>query len=632
MLKTSSNKNTKYRPNSLSDIWSDVVTKFADLQAIEDSYSNINLTYNEFLSIINDFATGIQTLGLNKGEHVALFSENSAKWMITDQGILKCGAVNAVRGSQAPIQELGYIYTHSDSCALVVENSSLIKDLDSHINGAGTKFAIYLFEDQPINREDFSYPIYSFEEVVEIGKGKDFQDVNIRSYDLATIVYSSGTTGKPKGIMLTHGNLLSQIKHLPKAVKAKPGKTVLNVLPIWHTYERTCEYFLMTQGCKMAYTNLRNFKKDLLKVKPHYLIAVPRLWEAIYDGVIKNIKAQPASKQKIFNFLLDSSIQYKKSQRIINNRCVNNQNTTKLLKISQMAKAITLKPIHDLANQALYTKIKDAFGGRLEFSVSGGGALAKHIDDFLDAIDVNIIVGYGLTETSPVLTVRKQWHNEIYSAGQLIDETEIMIVDPETKAPLALGQKGLVLAKGPQVMRGYYKDTEATTKVINPQGWFNTGDLGWMTKSGSIVLTGRLKDTIVLSNGENIEPDCIEQACLKSPFVKQIVLVGQDKSSLGALIAPDNEAITNWAKVQNMSSNNYEEIVSHPKFHKTLSKELTSHIQSRPNFRPFERVTCFRILDHEFSVDNGLMTQTAKIKKNEVTKRYATVIDEMFGH
>jgi long-chain acyl-CoA synthetase len=211
-----------------------------------------------------------------------------------------------------------------------------------------------------------------------------------------------------------------------------------------------------------------------------------------------------------------------------------------------------LWPLHKLGNQLVYSKVREATGGRVKEFISGGGSLARHLDVFFEIIGVPLIVGYGLTETSPVLSARRPWHNLRGAAGQPIPFTELKIVDPETGHPLNFREKGLVLARGPQIMEGYYNNPEATQKAIDPEGWFDTGDLGWITKDYNIVLTGRAKDTIVLTNGENIEPQPIEDACVRSPYIDQIMLVGQDQRSLGAVIVPNLEALQKWAASQSL--------------------------------------------------------------------------------
>ncbi|HEY9706980.1 MAG TPA: AMP-binding protein, partial [Oculatellaceae cyanobacterium] len=278
--------------------------------------------------------------------------------------------------------------------------------------------------------------------------------------------------------------------------------------------------------------------------------------------------------------------------------------------------------------------------------ISGGGSLARHLDNFFEIIGVEILGGYGLTETSPVTNVRRPYRNVRYSSGIPMLDTEIRIVDPETRKPLPAGQQGLVLIRGPQVMKGYYKNPEATAKAIDSEGWFDSGDLGWVTPQNDLVLTGRAKDTIVLTNGENIEPQPIEDACVRSPYIDQIMLVGQDQRSLGALIVPNLETLQQWADSQNLSLS-LPAPVSHPsdtsanKAQKAVDldsqevqnlfrSELNREVQNRPGYRPDDRIGTFRLILEPFSQENGMMTQTLKIRRPVVTERYRDIINGMF--
>jgi long-chain acyl-CoA synthetase len=619
-------KNITEKISSIVEMWPINAEKYSEEKAIIDYYSNISLSYREINDYIKYFASALQFLGLKKGMHVAQFSENSAKWLIADQALFACGAVNAVRGSQAPIDELNYIYNHSDSKFLITDSTKMLEKLYSQLSASLPEFIVLLTEEDVKSR--YNVPVYTFNEMIEMGKNLPFNNVEISKDDIATIVYSSGTTGRPKGIVLTHGNIASQIKNIHPSLRAEFPSRALNVLPIWHMYERTCEYYLFSSGSSLYYTNIKNFKKDLKLYKPNYVVSVPRLWEAIYEGINHEIKTKNIVVQKMFNFFINASQKHKKSKRIHTGKCIENINSSFVTNLQAKMQDMSLYPLHQIAETIFYSKIREALGGCLIKGISGGGALARNIEDFYEAINVNICVGYGLTETAPVLSLRKPENNKIYSVGQPLPETEIMIVDTETLSPVPLGQKGLVLAKGPQVMKGYYKDKEATEKVLLKTGWFITGDIGWLTKDKTLTLTGRLKDTIVLSNGENVEPESIEQACLTSPYIKQIVLVGQDKSALGALITPNEEEIEIWAQKHNLS---FQEAKDHPEFTKLIHKELSAKVQNRPNYRPFERIACFRFLNDGFSVENGLMTFTAKIKKNEVFNKYKDLIEEMYA-
>lgn len=621
-------KNMK-ETNSVSDAWLLSSKKYADNIAIKDDYQKLRLTYKEAYKMICTTAIAFQAIGLRKGTHIAFFSENCAKWMLCDQAAMKCGIVNAVRSSAAPLDELKYIYEHSDCCALVTDSKDLIVKMTDYLKESDCKFILYIGNDKISDLKGSGITLYDYDSLLKLADGKEFSSVRNSADDLATIVYSSGTTGRPKGIMLTNGNLTSQLFNINGEIELKPRQTVLNVLPVWHMYERTVEYFVVYSGGTLCYTNIRNFKKDIKKYKPDFMVAVPRLLEAIYEGIMSEIKGKSNLEKGIFFTLLNISKYYKKSLNILENNHRDIKNPSKFLKLRCTASVTCLYPIDKIANELIFSRIKKALGGKFPRFVSGGGALAPQIEDFFNAINVTLSVGYGLTETAPILTVRRfeRDRNRLYTAGQPLPETEIAIVDPDKLTLMPKGQKGLVLAKGPQIMKGYYKDKEATDKVLLKTGWFITGDLGWLSDDNFLTLTGRAKDIIVLSNGENIEPDPLEQECSMSEFVKQIVLVGQDKSSLAALIKTDEEAVTQWAQENGVKEATAEQ---DPAFKKMLLKELNTRISSRPNFRPFERLSDIRFISEGFTIENGLMTFTAKIRKNVVFEKYEKLINEMY--
>ena len=288
----------------------------------------------------------------------------------------------------------------------------------------------------------------------------------------------------------------------------------------------------------------------------------------------------------------------------------------------------------------VYRKIRLATGGEIKAVISGGGSLAKHLENFYEIVGVPILVGYGLTETSPVTNARTLQRNLRGSSGRPIPQTEIQIVDPDSRKTLPSGKRGLVLIRGPQVMKGYYKKPEATAKAIDPEGWFDSGDLGWMTPMGDLVLTGRAKDTIVLTNGENIEPQPIEDACIRSPFIDQMMLVGQDEKFLGALIVPNLEVLQQWADSQQLglsfpheassSTAIADEVLSDPKVMQLFRRELKEQVKNRPGYRPDDQIKVFQLILEPFSQENGMMTQTLKIKRPIVTERYRAIIDRMF--
>ena len=291
-----------------------------------------------------------------------------------------------------------------------------------------------------------------------------------------------------------------------------------------------------------------------------------------------------------------------------------------------------------MADKLVYRKIRDGVGN-IKAVCSGGGSLAKYLDDFYQTINIDVFVGYGLTETSPITNARTPKHNVRGSAGQPLPETEVKIIDPQTRQELPQGKRGLVLIRGGQIMQGYYQNPEATAKAIDDRGWFDSGDLGWLTPYGDLVLTGRAKDTIVLTNGENIEPQPIEDACVRSIYIDQIILVGQDQRALGALIVPNLATLQQWITEQNLSLKlpelNSPESVSQSDLYaqsivELYRNELSREVKNRPGYRADDRIADFRFVTEAFSQENGTMTQTFKVKRPQVTEKYQHLIDEMF--
>jgi long-chain acyl-CoA synthetase len=288
-----------------------------------------------------------------------------------------------------------------------------------------------------------------------------------------------------------------------------------------------------------------------------------------------------------------------------------------------------------LFTNTLYKKIKKAVGlGNIRASISGGGALSMQDELFYDAIGVNLRIGYGLTETAPVLTLRNVTDkNFLGSVGTPVRGCDLKVVDPKTFKELPYFEKGLVIVKGPQVMKGYYKDEDATRKVMTEDGYFITGDLGWLTKQNNLVLVGRLKETIVLSSGENVEPVPIEEAILLSPFIDQIVLVGQDRSGIGALVVPSKEALEKCGiSMKDVSSYKDNNVLTDKKLESLIKSEINTHIVNKPNLRVFEKVKQFTLLNESFSVENGLMSATQKVKRNKVFEKYEKVIGNMYNN
>lgn len=626
---------------SLPEIWSIAAQRFGPIVAVNDPNAKpqITLTYADLYQTMQRVAAGLQALGVARGDRVAIFSDNSARWLIADQGVMIAGGVDAVRSSQADRDELLFILENSGSIALIVQDLATLNLLKDALGRFPLRF-VALLSDESSMADDLPCQCLNFSQLHDLGCQHSLQPIVGDRNALATLIYTSGTSGRPKGVMLSHGNLLSQITAASQVITPQPGECVLSLLPSWHSYERTFEYFIFAYGCTQVYTSIRHIKTDLKQFRPHYMVGVPRIWESIYEGIQKQFREQPASKQRLINQLLRLSLMWVKAKRIVQNLDLENLNPSLLERLWAGMQAIALWPIQAIASQLIYKKVRQATGGRVKYLVSGGGSLAKHLDDFYEIIGIEILQGYGLTETSPITNVRRPDRNLRGSSGPPIPNTEIQIVDPETSTTLPIGQRGLILIRGPQVMQGYYQNPEATAAVIGPEGWFNSGDLGWVTSQQDLTITGRAKDTIVLTNGENIEPQPIEDACLRSPYIDQIMLVGQDEKTLGAIIVPNLDAIRQWAEQQGLqiqlpesmpvTSDDEPSTLHNPDVHRLLRNELNREVKSRPGYRPDDRIGPFCLVLEPFSIENGMLTQTLKIRRAVVMDRYRGMIDGMF--
>lgn len=439
--------------------------------------------------------------------------------------------------------------------------------------------------------------------------------------------------------MLTHKNLLHQITNLWDIVPAVPGDRFLSMLPPWHAYERACEYFIFTHGIEQVYTTVKNLKEDLRRYQPHYVISVPLVYETLYSGIQKQISTSSAARKLVALLFLRISLAYMEAKRIYEGKCL----ARNLAQPSQLSAffdwllariiAVILWPLHALAKKIVYSKIHSSIGIS-KAGISGGGSLPPHVDKFFEAIDIKVQNGYGLTESSPVVAARHPTCNVLGSIGHPIRHTEIKVVDAETDEVLPYSSKGIVKVRGPQVMKGYYKNPEATRQAIDEYGWLNTGDIGWISPphsrgrsrqaGGVIVLEGRAKDTIVLSTGENVEPSEIEAAALRSSLIQQIVVIGQDQRRLGAIIVPNKEEILLEAKRLSIVESNASEL-SKQKQINMLHEELRKWT-SDCSFQ----VGPILVLDEPFTIDSGLMTPTMKIRRDRVVSLYKEQIDNLY--
>jgi long-chain acyl-CoA synthetase len=610
----------------LEGLWPELERLYGSQTALEAPHGRHpeTLRYAELRQAIDRAAAAFADLGVAGGDVVALFAENGPRWLVADQGLMRAGAADAVRGSAAPPEELRYILEDAGAVGLVLESAALLERLA--LDGPALKrlrFVLLLEGEAPAT--PLAVPCLTWAAFLALGASSPLPPSPTGGPErLATLLYTSGTTGQPKGVPLSHANLLHQLGTLGVAVSPSPGDHVLSVLPIWHAYERTAEYFLLSCGCRQTYTTLKQLRADLQKVRPQYLISVPRLWEALLSGFEDALAAMPASRQRLLRRALAVSRAFHRRQRVALNLTLTQESPA--TRVVAGAGALLIWPLHATAGALLWPKVRaQLVGGRLRTAISGGGALAIHVDGFFEAVGIELLVGYGLTETSPVLACRRPWSNRRGSAGLPLPDTGLKVVDPASRTPLPLGERGLVLAKGPQVMAGYYNKPEATAKVLDGEGWFDTGDLGLLLADGTLVLTGRAKDTIVLSSGENVEPGPLEEALVASPLVEQVMLVGQDRKQLGALVVPKAETLEAFAAEANLPYSSAD-----PALLRALCRECNRLLAARPGSRPDERLGAVTLVE-PFSIDNGLLTQTLKQRRDRIADRDRAAIAALYG-
>ncbi|MBC8499954.1 MAG: long-chain fatty acid--CoA ligase [Candidatus Atribacteria bacterium] len=489
-----------------------------------------------------------------------------------------------------------------------------------------------------------SLSIFSFDKINRFGeellaKGDTkFSEISKTALfeDLVTIIYTSGTTADPKGVMLTNSNFIHNIRVTPPTQKLNKEDRYLSILPSWHIFERTVEYIALSTGASTAYS--KPFKQvllpDLKAEKPTIICSVPRIWESVYKGVMDKAKKGSTLKKTMFNWAIGIGERYKKAEGTLNNTLPlfdrADYTPEEITQAKKTVKSLGWK--YRLADKLVFKKIREVTGGELRFAISGGGALLETVDLFFNTAGIMVCEGYGLTETSPVLTARNPENYIMFTVGPPLPEVEIKIVDKDNyDKELPNGEVGIVLTKGLMVMRGYYKNEEKTKEVIK-NGWFNTGDLGKKTYNGKYLqLVGRIKDTIVLRGGENIEPHPLEDRLKGCDYINMVIIVGQDKSRLGALIVPDFDALKIYTEKEDIKYENIDELINHPKVISLFQKEQKRLISKEHGFTPYETVMGIALLPHEFTMEAGEMTETLKMKRFEIHKKYKKEIDRICG-
>jgi len=554
----------------------------------------------DFKTRVEQFAYGLYDLGIRRGDKVTIHAENCTEWLICDLAILSLGAVNVPIYPTQPGDQIKYILENSEAKIHIVSNDKLFSETKPIIKKVTTvKAIITLFGSE-------HKKLRPFEAIVE--KGEQLRKENpellselrnsIEPDDLATLIYTSGTTGVPKGVMLTHNNIAFNVKasleKLPFEKERFNGEKVLSYLPLSHVFERMISYMYISMGSKIHYIEIiEEIRDDMAHVKPFFLATVPRLLEKIQTGV--KVKGQEMSGIK-------KNLYYWAIYRTENFDPENPPSGLDGIK-------------HKLADKLIYSKIRELFGGNLSGMVSGGAALSPEVFKFMNAIGIICVQGYGLTETSPVITVQRPGEMRIGSSGKALDDVEIKIAEDKE-----------ILTRGPHIMKGYFKLPDKTAEVMTDDGWFKTGDVGKIDDDGFLFITDRKKSMFKLSTGKYVAPQHIENRLINSGYIDQAVVIGYQRKFCSALIVPAYENVKKRLKRDGYTPS--DPINKDEKVLTLLQEEVD---KANKELSPWEKVKKFILLQEALSIEGGELTPTQKVKRPVINEKYKEQIDSMYG-
>ncbi|RMF10592.1 MAG: long-chain fatty acid--CoA ligase [Candidatus Neomarinimicrobiota bacterium] len=564
----------------------------------------VGLTFREVYDHVNAFAGGLQSLGVAKDDKVAILSTNNPRWSISDYAIVCLGAVTVTVYPTLISHQIKFIVDDSETKLIVVEDEEQAQKVLEFIDNSPKLEKIITMNDSLADNEQ----VITMSAVKEMGRKKIEEGFSIRESsscvrpeDLLTLIYTSGTTGNPKGVMLTHNNLVSNIKAGRKAISVSEEDVFLSFLPLSHSFERMVgHYTAFSAGSTVYYAeSIDTVAQNMMEVHPTVMTSVPRLYEKMYAKVLDKVSNDPPIRQKIFWWALGVGARAAKFLQ-------RNQQPTGWLAFQ-----------FSIANKLVFSKLKERVGGRIRYFVSGGAPLSKDIGEFFASANIPILEGYGLTETSPVITVNRIELYKFGTVGPPIEGVEVKIADD-----------GEILCRGENVMKGYYNNPEATAEVLEPDGWFHTGDIGEFDEDGYLRITDRKKNLIVTSGGKNIAPAPLENALTKSKYIEQCLVIGDKRKFISALIVPSFETLYEWAKANNVSTDDHEQLVQNEKVQALYNGVVEEAMQ---DFARYEKVKKFVLMAQPWSIETGELTPKLSVKRKVVESKYKEMIDQIYA-
>lgn len=594
--------------STITEMFDRLTMKYADEQRPvlmhKTSGTYVPISYRELRHRVELFALGLAAIGVKQGDHVALISENRPEWVVSDMGMLYLGAVNVPIYPTLTARQIEFIFNDANVKVAIVSNQMQLNKIERISRDVKSLKKVVIMAERQDSAQGL---VVGFSDVLRAGESFErdhpaYLSQSLKQQkpaDLLTIIYTSGTTGNPKGVMLTHDNLVTNIQSCAEVIPFSPDDVLLSFLPMCHSFERMAGYYTaMSCGATVAYAeSIETVRENLLEVRPTVVTTVPRLFERIYGRIKRQIDSSPTVHRKMFQWAVDVGRRY-------------------VIARKRRSVSPALGAQRALAQRLVYRKLQERMGGRLKYFVSGGAPLARELGEFFEAIGIQIIEGYGLTETSPVISVNRLDHYKFGTVGHPIPGVEVKIAED-----------GEILARGPNIMRGYWNNKKATEEAIDKDGWLSTGDMGVFDAEGFLMITDRKKHLFVSSAGKNIAPAPLENLFLQSKYVNQFMLIGDRRMFISAIIVPDFDALREYADKNKIQYENFGDLAQNPEIHKLVERDIQFLQKDLANF---ERVRRFVLLDKPLTIENGEITPTQKVRRNIVEERYRDLIENMY--
>ncbi len=575
---------------AIPELFFEVAKKYSKKTALSYKKEGVYfpVTYKELSRKVSIFAGVLQNLGVLKGDRVAILSENRPEWVISDLAIMSAGAISVPLHSTFSPKAILNVLEHCRAKILIVSNNEFLnKILAGQKHLKHLEKIIFLEKITAVQKEVFTNKIISWKAVFALNQTNDYDKVFLDPDEPFSIIYTSGTTGKPKGVILSHRNFLSNVEAVNEVIPVKENDVFLSFLPLSHVLERLAGYYVpLFFGAKIVYSEgMRHLADNLREAKPTIMISVPRVFEKFHDAVWDKINSSSSLSQKIFKWAL------KQKKNTFN---------------------------YKVADFLVFKKIRQRMGGKLRLTISGGASLNENVARFFSKMGILVLEGYGLTETSPVISANREGDYKFGTVGKILPGVKVKIAENKE-----------ILVKGPNVFSGYYNNKKEGKACFTKDGWFLTGDLGFIDKQGFLTIIGREKEMIVTSGGKNVWPEKVENLLNNDRFISQSMVVGNNRKFISALIVPDWQELEIFLKGKNLPLEAHDQLIKNPLILALFDERFNTKLN--PNLNDYEKIKRFKLLRQEFSQEQDELTPTLKLRRHIVEKHYQKSIIEMYA-